>query len=588
MIRRRTGRTSLAALLATLLSATVLGSCTTSSGIEVIDADALGGPPPTDGEPVSAGSLDWAPCDDAPLSAADLECATLTVPLDHDEPDGDQIELAVNRLPATGDPDDRIGSLVFNPGGPGGSGVEFLAQAAFVMPDELADRFDLVGFDPRGVGASTAIDCDVDYDDDVTLIDEGDRSGWDELADEAESAAEDCTAESRALEPYVGTNNAARDLDLLREALGDDQLSYVGFSYGTRLGATYAELFPDRVRALVLDGAVKPTDDEAELAREQGIGFDRALANWSAACDEDEDCALSDFPASFDAIEQLRQTVAEDGPLPTDDPDRVLTAGEADLAMIASLYSTQLWPLLAQGLADANEGDGTLLQALADSYVGRELDGSYSNLGVANLAINCADAPDRPDRDEVYDAAVDNAARSRYFDDFLRANTGCIGTAEPIDPIRIGPASGAAPILVIGTTGDPATPYEWAVELADLLESGVLFTVEAEGHTAFLDAQCVTPVVVAYLVDLELPDGDARCADPPDDVDEFPPAGSSDVELVVAFFDCLRENGADVPDISAADVLADPSGDELFGDLDVTDPAFADAALACQDILGEL
>jgi pimeloyl-ACP methyl ester carboxylesterase len=562
---------------------------TTPGGTEPGDTTP-GDPEPNDTAPGdtqpggTAGTLDWRPCP-SEVSGAPFECATLEVPLDHAEPDGDQIDLAVKRL-AADDPDERIGSLVFNPGGPGGSGLEFLENAALAVPEEFGERFDLVSFDPRGVGASTAIDCEADYDDDITLLAEGDRAGWDDLA--ADAVATECTDASRALEPFVGTNSAARDLDLLRAALGDEQLSYVGFSYGTRLGATYADLFPDRVRALVLDGAVKPSDDEAALAKEQAGGFDRALENFAEACDADDDCALASLGPALEVIEQVRAEVAAAGELATDDPDRVLTPGELDLAIVASLYSTQLWPLLAQGLVDATDGDGSLLQALADSYAGREPDGTYSNLGVANVAINCADTPDRPTADEQYELAEETAAGSTYFADFLRASTGCIGTVDPIDPIRIGPAAGAAPILVIGTTGDPATPYEWAVELADALESAVLFTVEAEGHTAFLDVECVNPVVVAYLVDLEVPDEGASCSDPADDIDEFPPAGSSDLELIVEFFDCLRDNGADVPEITVADVLADPTGEDLFGGLDLSDPDFAGASFECQDIIADL
>ncbi len=562
-------------------------------------ADPLGSndtaPPTTDGGSESTtpttgpanpdiGTLEWTSCDGAAAELADLQCATMTVPRDYAAPDGDTIDIAVARA-TTADDDLRIGSLVFNPGGPGGSGIEFLANAAAAVPPELAERFDLVSFDPRGVASSTAIDCEVDFDDDVTLLAAGDDAGWQALVAEAEGRTDTCTADSVALEPYVGTNNAARDLDALREALGDDQLSYVGFSYGTRLGATYAELFPDRVRALVLDGAVKPTDDLALIGLEQGPGFDAALESFADACDADADCALADVGPTLDVYTGLVDEIATVGSFATDDADRVLTPGELTLGVAAALYSTQLWPVLADALfAAETEQDGSLLQVLADTYLGRQPDGTYDNSQLAGLAINCADDPSRPPSDEVRIQADLGAQASVYFADFLRASTGCIGTADPIDPIAIGPADGAAAILVIGTTGDPATPYQWAVEMADVLSSGVLYTVEADGHTAFLSVPCVDDVVISYLVDLELPAANAGCAaDTSEDV--FAPPGEGELDQVIALFDCLRDNGVDLPEITVGDLLADPNGEEFLDLLDPTDPAFGQAALACQDLI---
>ena len=223
---------------------------------------------PATSEP-GTGSIEWGPCVDAPAAPVDVECGSITVPLDYDAPDGRLIDIAVARVPTVYD-DERIGSLVLNPGGPGASGIDFLQTVALVMPEEISRRFDLVSFDPRGVGASTAVECDIAFDDDITLLDEGDDAGWDALVAEAEGQASTCTSDTLEIGSWLGTNNAARDLDEIREALGDDRLSYVGFSYGTRLGATYAELFPDKVRAFVLDGAVKPTDDFTELDAEQG------------------------------------------------------------------------------------------------------------------------------------------------------------------------------------------------------------------------------------------------------------------------------------------------------------------------------
>jgi len=571
--------------VAALVALLVVAACSASAEVVTVEADPSPSEPDTS-ENVSprTGTLDWSGCGGRAGDLIDLECATLAVPLDHADPDGELIEVAVART-ATADPDRRIGSLVFNPGGPGGSGIEFLTSAAALVPAAIADRFDLVSFDPRGVGESTPIECEVDFDDDVPLLEAGDDAGWERLLAESESRAEICTADSLALEPYVGTDNAARDLDALRDALGDEQLSYVGFSYGTRLGATYAELFPDRVRALVLDGAVKPTDDFALLGLEQGPSFDAALESFAAACDDDADCALADVGPALDVVTGLIEEIDSAGSFPTDDDDRILTPGELQLGVFAALYSTQLWPVLADALVAAETSqDGSLLQVLADSYLGRQPDGTYDNSQLAGFAINCADDPSRPPVDEVRRQAELAADASKYFGDFLRASTGCIGTPDAIDPIAIGPADGAAPILVIGTTGDPATPYEWSVEMAELLSSGVLYTVEAEGHTAFLTVPCADAVVVDYLVDLELPDHGSSCtADAPEDV--FVPAGSGELDQVIAFFDCLRSNGLDLPDITVGDLLADPNGELLLDLLDPADPAFGEAARACQDLI---
>lgn len=577
-----------------------VSACSTSPDVVTVGADPIGSgsqpstPATDDGDDPATtapltpkpdtGNLEWSSCAGVAAEVAGLECATLGVPLDHAAPDGESIDIAVARA-ATADDALRIGSLVFNPGGPGGSGIEFLTNVAGVIPPELTERFDLVSFDPRGVGASAAIDCEVDFDDDVSLLAPGDDAGWDALVAEAERRVDTCTADSLALEPYVGTNNAARDLDALREALGDDQLSYVGFSYGTRLGATYAELFPDRVRALVLDGAVKPTDDGALIGLEQGPGFDAALESFAAACDADTDCSLTEVGPTLEVYTGLVEEISEVGDFPTDDGDRVLTPGELTLGVAAALYSTQLWPVLADALLLAEtQQDGSLLQVLADTYLGRQPDGTYDNSQISGLVVNCADDPRRPPSDEVRIQAELGAQASVYFADFLRASTGCIGTVEAIDPIAIGPAEGAAPILVIGTTGDPATPYQWSVEMADVLSSGVLYTVEADGHTAFLSVPCVDDVVIDYLVDLELPGENSGCAAEPSD-DVFAPPGEGELDQVIALFDCLRDNGVDLPEVTVGDLLADPNGEEFLDLLDPTDPAFAQAALACRDLI---
>ncbi len=550
------------------------------------DTDTGTEPPTTEPvEPEQFGTLDWSDCDDAGNSAVALECATLQVPLDHADPDGAMIDIAVAKSAATGDRDERIGSLVFNPGGPGGSGVEALGFLPLTMSQDILERFDLVSFDPRGVGASTALACDNDLDDQVSLLADGDDAAWQQLVDDAAEQLATCDAETIALSEFVGTNNAARDMDLLREALGDEGLTYVGYSYGTRLGATYAELFPDNVRALVLDAAVKPIVDSAEINAEQAGGFDRALENFAAACDADSDCVLAELGPTLDVIDSLEAEIADVGQFATDDPDRTLSPGELSLGIAAALYSKESWPFLASALYTAEtEQDGSLLQVLGDSLAGRQIEGTYDNSQVANGFITCADDPARPDtatQQQIADATGDS---SIYFGEFLRASTGCLGIGPATDPITIGPAAGAAPIVVIGNTGDPATPYEWSVELAEALDSAVLYTVEAEGHTAYGSIECVGDDIDAYLIDLTVPAAGSSCSDNAD-ADFFVPAGEGEIDQLLAFFDCAREEGADIPELSTADILADPTLDSVLAEVDLDSADVAVAFAACFDLL---
>lgn len=520
-------------------------------------------------------ALDWATC-------GTLECANLLVPLDYDDPDGELIEIAMSRLPTTGG--DRIGSVLLNPGGPGGSGVDYLQSAALTLPSSLSARFDLVSFDPRGVGQSSAVDCDLDLDDAIDLFDDGDVAAWDAAFQRERELFSDCDRSDIA--PYIGTNNAARDMDVMRDALGDEKLTYIGYSYGTRLGAVYAELFPENVRALVLDAAVLPDSDLSALDDAQAAGFDLAFTNFATACDADPDCILQEAGPTIEVYEGLQAELAEVGSLPVDG-GRQLTQGELTYGVLASLYSVDSWPILAEGMFVADTlGDGTILQFLADSLLDRQADGTYSNSNEANAFINCADDPNRVSPEEVRADAFETGNISVYFGGIFRSGTGCLLAPDPIDPLAIGPAAGTPPILVLGNTGDPATPYEWSVQLADSLESGVLYTVEAEGHTAYGSFECVEADVTAYLVDLTVPTT-TTCSENAT-ADFFPPTGEGDIDLIIGFFDCLIDEGVEIEPVTTAAILADPTGEALFADIDPADPATAGAIFACQSFLNDL
>lgn len=520
-------------------------------------------------------ALEWSSCET-------FECATLLVPLDYSDPDGEQIEIAMTRSATSGA--DRIGSVLLNPGGPGGSGVDYLQTAALTLPSGLSSRFDLVSFDPRGVGQSSSVDCSLDLDDAIDVFEDGDTAAWAALLEEEKELFTSCTGLD--LTPYLGTNNAARDMDVMREALGDEKLTYIGYSYGTRLGAAYAELFPENVRALVLDAAVLPDNDGSKLDAAQAGGFDLAFNNFSTACDADTDCILQDIGPTIEVYEGLLAEIEDVGPLPVDG-GRQLTQGELTYGVLASLYSVESWPILAEGLFVADTlGDGTILQFLADSLLDRQADGTYSNSNEANNFINCADDPNRGSIEEVRDAAFEIGNLSEYFGGIFRGSTGCLTAPDPIDPLIIGPADGAPPILVIGNTGDPATPYEWSVALADTLASGVLYTVEAEGHTAYGSFDCVEADVTTYLVDLTVP-STTECSENAT-ADFFPPTGESDIDLIIGFFDCLIEEGVDIEPVTTADILADPTGESLFEGVDPANPETGAAIFACQSFLSEL
>jgi pimeloyl-ACP methyl ester carboxylesterase len=453
--------------------------------------------------------LVWQPCDDG------FECTELEVPLDYDAPEKASIRLAVVRLPAS-HAADRLGSLVVNPGGPGASGLEYARLARRAQTEAVRARYDVVGFDPRGVGQSSPVECATDDELDALLAADGSPDSATEeqaLIGLTEDFVAGCQAMSGGLLPHVGTADAARDLDVLRAALGDENLTYLGKSYGTYLGATYAELFPERVGRLVLDGALDPTLSGAEIARGQAAGFELALDAFLDDCTALPDCPLgTDAAAAAQRLEDLLAQVDSE-PL-TSESGRDVTQPLAALGVLAALYQEQAWPVLRNGLMRALDGDGTVLLAIADVYTDRASDGRYtSNSNEAIVAINCADRQELGDVDDLRA----EARRLQDVSPLFAAVAGwaalpCLSWPVPASPPRPVSASGADPILVVGTTRDPATPYAWSVALAEQLESGALLTYEGDGHTAYVrGSACVDAAVDAYLVEGTLPDSGARC-----------------------------------------------------------------------------
>ena len=455
--------------------------------------------------------LEWERCGDG------LGCATATAPLDWEHPADGEIELALVRHVATGD---RIGSLLVNPGGPGGSGYEFIADSLdYAVGQPLQERFDVVGFDPRGVGRSSAVACydAAQMDDYLYGIVPAER-GSDEWVDLVGSAAADfgqaCSENTGDLLAQVDTVSAARDLDLLRAILGDEQLNYLGYSYGTFLGATYADLYPERVGRLVLDGAIDPSAGDTEVTQAQAVGFENALRAYLEDCLTGADCPF-DGPvdASMDEVGRLLASV-DASPLRGTD-GRMVGADTLLTAIIYPLYSAESWPYLSQMFESVMFGEADVALSFADGYNGRNEDGTYrDNSTEAFRSVNCLDYAYQSDVAIMREKAAAIAASAPIIGPYFGyGDLSCVNWPYQGDRDRAEiHAEGAAPIMVVGTTGDPATPYEWAVALADQLDSGVLVSYDGEGHTAYNKSNaCVDDAVESYLIEGTVPASDPMC-----------------------------------------------------------------------------
>ena len=444
-----------------------------------------------------------------------FECGIVDVPRDYADPLGPTVRLALIRLPAT-DPAERIGSLVVNPGGPGESGVDFVRQgAATVFPAAIRARFDIVGFDPRGVGSSTPIRCVDNLDHFIPTDSTADTSA--ELSDllaGARTFATECGQRNADLLPHLGTIDVARDLDQIRAALGDRKLTYIGFSYGTLIGEDYASLFPTHIRAMTLDGVVDPALDEETFREDQAKSFESVLDAFLADCASRPSCAFYSAgkpAAAFDAL--MRRIDLH--PVPTTRLGNREPVGptQAWEAVTQALYATASWPVLAEALAMARSGDGSLMLLMGDPLRGRNPDGSYSNLIDAYYAVTCIDwaAPRDPAAYSAMAATFTRVAprvgRLLAFNDVQCAYwpTPPVRTPAPVS------APGAPPIVLVGSTGDPATPYAWARDVARQMTSSVLVTRVGEGHTGYLVSTCVASAVDDYLIDLTVPRAGLTC-----------------------------------------------------------------------------
>jgi pimeloyl-ACP methyl ester carboxylesterase len=467
------------------------------------------------GAGAQATSLAWHSCDNT------FQCATLQVPVSYSDPAGPSIGIAVVELASTGS--HPVGDIVFNPGGPGESGVQFLEQASNIFPASLRAQFNLVSFDPRGTGSSDPLQC-LTPDQIRTYLALTPVPSTSAQINQVETATKGFVANCEKNKPVsfiesMSTANSARDMDRLRAALGQAKLTYYGFSYGTYLGTVYAEMFPSKVRAMVLDGAVDPALGNTALDTQQSLGFETDLHDFLNWCAAHSSCsgglpaaptkAFAELMRSFEKgkVIQANLQPAFGGTQPVD-------YGVALLGVLTALYSSSTWPILGTALSNAFNGDGSYLAALAYNYAGQNQDGTFSNILSADTATSCLD---RPAPTSISDYKALAAQLEAVAPDFggseAWSTLSCAyWPAGPQTQPAPAHAPGAPPILVVGSTNDPATPYAWAKALASQLPHAVLLTRTGAGHTAYQFSSCVRNYADQYLETLVMPAAGTDCA----------------------------------------------------------------------------
>ena len=509
-------------LLALGLAATLaLSGCTSFS--DSVAGDATPSATSAAAEP-TATPIAWTDCNQQiqklvagqPGSDRNLsfECGRTEVPISYAEPRGAKLPLFLVRVVMAGQTN-RIGSLVVNPGGPGASGADAAIGLSLTLPTEVLSRFDIVGFDPRGVGLSTPVEC-ISGGMKERLVAAEPRPTTDAQLNDAfkltKEIADGCAKQYGNALGTFNTVDTARDMEQLRQSLGDEKLTYLGYSYGTTLGSTYAELFPQKTRALVLDAAIDPNTDPKTDAEASAKGLEAGFDAFAANCvGLIAGCPVGANPRQFvmDLLTQAGQT-----PIPSSKSGetRQATSGVVLTAVQAALYDTASWPQLAQGLAAAQKGDSAGLFSLADSYSGRLDNGTYSNLFDANLAINCADTNEKYGESEIRNLAADWGQRYPLFGagSAVSLYTCSVWQAQRT-PLPKRDAPGSAAILVVGNSGDPVTPLPGAVDMADDLDNGVLLVWQGQGHTAYPKSDCIKAAVNSYLINLTPPVDGLTC-----------------------------------------------------------------------------
>ena len=458
--------------------------------------------------PATGGSISWSSCYD---ELDPLVCGRFEVPYDYNDPSKGQFSLKLMKRPANKSAK-RVGSMLVNPGGPGFGGTYLTDSADSFFGGALLDAFDIVAWDPRGTGESTpAVDCISDYDPYFTLDPSPETPAQrQELIDISRKFGEECAKKSGEILPYISTNATARDMDLIRAALGEDKISYFGFSYGSELGATWATMFPTTVRAAVFDGATDPTADYIQGGLNQAKGFETEFTKFLAQCSKNVKCAFHNggrAEAAFDTLIEL----LDKKPIIASTSRAPVNQAVALVAVAQAMYSSSLWPELETALAKAQKGDGSGLLALFDNYYQRSPDGTYGNELEAFNAISCLDDPG-PKTVEEADSFIPQFEKiAPRLSATFTSGYGCVFWPVPPDPRIAITGNGAGPIIVIGTTGDAATPLASSRAMAAELEDGRLIVVENNRHTGYGSNACVTDAVNKYLITTQVTFSEKAC-----------------------------------------------------------------------------
>jgi pimeloyl-ACP methyl ester carboxylesterase len=455
--------------------------------------------------------IEWKPCDGS--TSTEVECGNIEVPFDYADPEQGSFVLFVKRHNAAS-PADRIGSMMVNPGGPGFGGSSLADDAQYYFSQDLIDRFDIIAWDPRGTGESTpAVDC-VDTFDEYFGLDSPPETPEEKqaLIDASQAFNEKCAENSGTILPYISTMASAQDINSLRLALGEEKVSFFGFSYGSELGTTWATMFPETVRAIVVDGAVDPNASSVQEGMNQAKGFEGQLATFLKQCSEKTTCAFHNGGKAEAAFDQLVLDI-DVTPLEVSKDRTPVTQGVLFTAVAQAMYSDYYWPQLSEALSEAQSGDGKGILQLYDDYYQRKDDGTYGNELEAFLAISCLDDPGATSTEEV-DSHIEDfiAAAPRLGGNFAYGYSCALWPVEQAAKVNI-TGKDAGPIVVVGTTGDAATPLESTRKMAQGLEQGILIVVDANQHTGYGANSCVVKAVDDYLIKLKVPANETTCTD---------------------------------------------------------------------------
>jgi pimeloyl-ACP methyl ester carboxylesterase len=453
--------------------------------------------------------IEWKPCDGS--ANTEVECGNIEVPFDYADPDQGSFVLFVKKHNAAS-PADRIGSMMVNPGGPGFGGSSLADDAQYYFSQDLIDHFDIIAWDPRGTGESTpSVDC-VDTFDEYFALDSPPETSEEKqaLIDASQAFNDKCAENSGTILPYISTQASAQDINSLRLALGEEKVSYFGFSYGSELGTTWATMFPETVRAIVVDGAVDPNASSTEEGMNQAKGFEGQLSTFLKQCSAKATCEFHNGGNAEAAFDKLVLDIDAE-PLEVSKERTPVTQGVLFTAVAQAMYSDYYWPQLSEALSAAQKGDGSGILQLYDDYYQRKGDGTYGNELEAFLAISCLDDPGASSVEDV-DSHIEDfiTAAPRLGGNFAYGYSCALWPVKQAAKVTI-TGKGAGPIVVVGTTGDAATPLDSTRKMAQSLEKGILIVVDANQHTGYGANNCVVKAVDDYLIELTIPTNETTC-----------------------------------------------------------------------------